>query len=63
MEITLTLKAKGERALLLADDAGVEEWVPMSQFNEDVDPDYLDIGEDHDFDIKSWILREKGFIE
>ena len=58
--ITLTVKAKSERALLLS-DGDTEDWIPISQMYE-VDPEYISKGEELNFEIKTWVLEEKGFV-
>jgi hypothetical protein len=62
--LTLRVKAFGEKAILLeSDDTLEKDWVPHSQIEDsEVDFDAMDKGEEYDFEIKTWILEEKGLI-
>jgi len=62
--VTLRVKALGQKAILLeSDDTLEEDWIPHSQIvDSEVDIDDMSRGEEYDFEIKTWILNEKGLI-
>ena len=59
VEITVTVKAKTEKAMLVNDGGKKDVWVPLSQIQTENE---IEIGNVIEIDIPEWLAKDKGFI-
>ena len=59
IEITVTVKHKTEKAVLVNDGGKKDQWVPLSQITSDNE---IEVGNVIVIEVPEWLAKDKGFI-